>query len=800
MDKKKVKKIIGTTADATAGVVGGALRVSLKAVVSILLVLVITGLLFTCIFAYYIKTTVNPTLETDLEDYKVSLSSTIWFTDSDGTDKELVRLNTTKNRVWVDYENIPEYMEHALVAIEDKRFYEHKGVDWYRSAGAVIQMFFAMSNDFGGSTITQQLIKNVTGKDEGLVMRKLVEIFQALELEKNYDKSEIIEWYLNFVYFGNACYGIQTASQTYFGKDVWELSLAECASIVGITNNPSKYDPFRDQMIYDADLDETKTCRQWNKYRQELILYEMYDQGYISYDEYESAVAEELVFVRGENEGYKDAIYSWYEEAVIEAVHADLMERLDLSSEAATDLLYFGGLQIYCCMDPDIQAVVDSVYEDTDRLPKAYYYSTQQLQSAIVLMDPYTGEVKALSGGVGEKTERFGTNRATQSKRSPGSSIKPIASYGPAFEYGLITQYTLVNDSPNIRLRGTWWYPSNSPNSYDDIITIRQAITASKNTVAAQIIDKLTPQAAYDFLTQRLGFTSLVPNDIAYSPMALGSLTEGVTVLEMAQAYCAFVNNGIFTKARLYTKVLGPNGEVIIDNQPQTNIAFSPNTAANMCNMLQNAVANGTGGNAWFSGMAVAGKTGTTSANHDRYFCGFTPYYVAAVWTGYDMPAPIYVSGNPAAQIFKRVMQPIHADLEYKSFPRPVLGAATNIFGDLTEELEEQEKKKKEEEEKKKQEEEEKKKQEEEAEQSPSPSVSPDPTPTPATPTPATPTPATPTPATPTPATPTPDSSPSTETEQTPGGEGESPTGGGEGEDPNTASEDDIPDPSEPVG
>ncbi|MBR2879257.1 MAG: transglycosylase domain-containing protein, partial [Oscillospiraceae bacterium] len=663
MDRKKVKKIIGTTADTTAGVVGGLLRLGLKVVVSILLVAIITGLLFTCVFAYYIKTSVNPTLETDLEDYKVSLSSTIWFTDSDGVDKELVRLNTTKNRVWVDYENIPEDMEHALVAIEDKRFYEHKGVDWYRSTGAVIQMFFAMSNDFGGSTITQQLVKNVTGKDEGLVMRKLVEIFQALELEKTYDKSEIIEWYLNFVYFGNACYGIQTASQTYFGKDVWDLSLAECASIVGITNNPSKYDPFRDQMIYDADLDETKTCRQWNKYRQELILFEMYDQGYISYDEYQAAVAEELVFVRGENEGYKDAIYSWYEEAVIEAVHADLMEKLDLSSEAANDLLYFGGLQIYCCMDPDIQAVVDSVYEDVDRFPKGYYYTNQQLQSAIVLMDPYTGQVKALSGGVGEKTERFGTNRATQSKRSPGSSFKPVASYGPAFEYGLITQYTLVNDSPNIRLRGTWWYPTNSPNSYDDIITIRRAITLSKNTVAAQIIDKLTPQASYDFLTQRLGFTSLVPNDIAYSPMALGSLTEGVTVLEMAQAYCAFVNNGIFTKARLYTKVLGPDGEVIIDNQPKTNIAFSPNTAANMCSMLQNAVAAGTGGNAYFGGMAVAGKTGTTSANHDRYFCGFTPYYVAAVWTGYDMPAPMYVWGNPAAQIFKRVMQPIHAEL-----------------------------------------------------------------------------------------------------------------------------------------
>jgi len=690
LDRKKVKKIVNTTADTTAGVAGGVLRLSFKIIVSILLVVIITGLLFVSIFAYYIKSTVNPTLETDLEDYKVSLSSTIWFTDSDGIQKELVRLNTTKNRVWVEYENIPKDMEHALVAIEDKRFYEHKGVDWYRSTGAVIQMFFGMSNDFGGSTITQQLIKNVTGKNEGLVSRKIVEIFQALELEKTYDKPEIIEWYLNFVYFGNACYGIQTAAQTYFGKDVWELSLAECASIVGITNNPSRYDPFRDQMIYDPEVGETKSCRQWNKYRQELILFEMYDQGYIDYEEYRDAVEEELVFVRAENEGYKDVIYTWYEEAVIEAVSADLMEKLKLSESAANELLYYGGLQIYCCMDPDIQATVDAVYEDTENLPRTYYYSKQQLQSAIVLMDPYTGEVKALSGGVGEKTERFGTNRATQSQRSPGSSFKPLASYGPAYEHGLITQYTLVNDSPDIRLRGTWWYPGNSPATYDDIMPIRTALIKSKNTVAAQIIDKLTPQEAYDFLTERLGFTNLVESDIGYSPMALGSLTNGVTVLEMCQAYCAFVNEGIFTKARLYSKVLGPDGEVLIDNQPETNIAFSPNTAANLCDMLQAAVSYGTGGEAWFSGMAVGGKTGTTSANHDRYFCGITPYYVAAVWTGYDMPASMYFYGNPATQIWKRVMQPIHAELEYKSFPWPVIGAATNIFGDLTEEYEKQ--------------------------------------------------------------------------------------------------------------
>ena len=764
MDKKKVKKVVGTTADATAGAAGAVVRLSLKIVISILLVIICTGLLFVCIFAYYVKTNLDSEMKTRLEDYKVNLSTTIWYTDSDGVEKELVTLDSDEDRIWVEYENIPEDMEHALVAIEDKRFYEHQGVDWYRTAGAVVQMFFSMSNDFGGSTITQQLIKNVTGEDEGLVMRKLTEIFQALELEKTYEKSEIIEWYLNMVYFGQGSYGVQTAAQTYFGKDVWDLSLAEIASIVGITNNPSYYDPFRDVSIYNADLDMTKTCREWNKYRQEVILFEMYDQGYITYEEYNEAVNEELVFVRAENEGYTMEIYTYYEETVIADVLADLQTELGISYSAAYDLLYYGGLQIYCCLDPEVQAQVDAVYENLENLPKSYGSSSQQLQSAIVIMDPYTGEVLALSGGVGKKTINFGLNRATGAYRSPGSSLKPLAVYGPALEHGLITQTTLVKDSKDIKLSGTWWYPTNSPNQYDEIITIREALQKSKNTVAAQIIDKLTPQEAYDYLTEKLGFTSLVPEDAAYSPMALGSLTYGVTVREMCQAYCAFVNDGVFTYSRTYTKVLDSNGEVILNNEAQSHVAFSANTAANICDMLENAVDYGTGGMADFAGMSVAGKTGTTSDSKDRYFCGFTPYYVAAVWTGYDIPEVMYFYSNPAGQIWRSVMQPLHANLEYKAFDWPVIGSPTNIFGDLTEELEEQNN----------------------PSPSPSPSEEPEETTTPS-PTPS----ATPTPTpTPTPsATPTPSTEPTPDVSDDPGDEGGFPL--------QPAGE--TPDPTEPV-
>ena len=715
MKKKKniVVRAVSATADATALTVGAVIRTALRVVLTVLLIVLTTGLLFGCIFAYYVKTTLSTNLDVSLDDFTLSLSSSILCADSNGEYKELTKLTSTINRVWVDYENIPEDMEHALVAIEDKRFYKHKGVDWYRTVGAFGGMFLSMRNEFGGSTLTQQLIKNVTGNKDNTVQRKLQEIFQALEFEKTYTKEEIVEGYLNVVYFGQGCYGVQTAAQTYFGKNVWELSLAECASIVGITNNPSKYDPFGAAMIKDADTGIAYSNREWNKKRQETILYEMYDQGFITYQQYKQAAAEELKFVRGENEAKVTEIYSYYEEAVINDVLNDLMEKKNINRDTARQLLYNGGYQIYSCLDTNIQSIVDNVYENLEALPQPYYKSSQQLQSAIVIMDPYSGNIVAMRGGVGEKTINFGTNRATQSQRPAGSSTKPLSIYGPALEYGLITQNTLINDSPDIELSGIrGWFPANSPNVYDGIITIRTGLQESKNTVAAQILDKLTPETSYDFLINRLGFTSLVESDCNYAPLALGQYTNGVTVREMAQAYCSFVNEGTFTYSRTYTKVLDSDGNVVLENEPETIQAFSANTAANMCDMLQNAVLCGTGTGAYFSGVAVAGKTGTTSANKDRYFCGFTPYYVAACWTGYDLPEPMYFYSNPASQIWKSVMQQIHAGLEYKSFPTPRIGRATNIFGDLRDELEEQERKKNEPEE------------EEEPKVTPSPEVS----------------------------------------------------------------------------
>ena len=667
---KKKRYIVKKAANVTGDLISGSIGAVLKVIGTILLIFLVAGMMFTCVFAYYVKTCLVPSFDLSLEDMKLNESSTLWYQDASGEWRELATLSGKEKRVWVDYEDLPWYLEKALVAIEDKRFYEHKGVDWYRTAGAFVTMFAKMDTSYGGSTITQQLIKNLTGKDDVTIQRKLSEIFGALELEKRYDKQEIVEWYLNAVYFGQGAYGVQMAAQTYFGKDAKDLTLAECAAIVGITNLPTYYDPFYNE--------------QNNKDRQETILREMYEQGYIDYQQYKDAVAEELVFTRSPGEEYSQTIYSYYTEVVIDDVVKDLMQLKGISEDTAKTLLYNGGYNVYTCLDINVQNNIDAIYTDLEAIPNTWG-SDQQLQSAIVVMDPYDGRILGLSGGVGEKTINFGLNRATGTKRPPGSSIKPLSAYGPAIDLGLITPETTVMDSPNVVLNGIDWLPANDSRSYMGLVTIYTALQYSINTVAAQIVDILPqgPQTSYDYLVNHLGFTSLVPeHDIAYAPMSLGQFYNGCTVREMAQAYCSIVNDGIFTYSRTYTMLTDSEGNIVIDNTPRTIQAFEPNTAYTLTYLLQNAVEHGTGTEAALWSVPVAGKTGSSGQYMDRWFVGCTPYYVAAVWTGYDQQEAIQVSGNPAAQLWKKVMSPLHDGLAWKSFTYPYLsGENTGIFG-----------------------------------------------------------------------------------------------------------------------
>ncbi len=635
--------------------------------------LVLTGflalLIFACIFAAYIKNDLSHQVDFSVEGFALDQTSVIYCQDRrTGQWQELRKLYEKENRVWVGLEDIPLNLRNACIAIEDRRFIDHQGVDWLRTFRAGLNVFSG-NKIYGASTITQQLIKNLTHEDDVTVRRKLVEIFRALEFEKQYTKDDILEWYLNIIPLGQRCYGVQAAAMVYFGKDVEDLSLAECASLIGITNNPSIYDPY---------INAEK-----NKERQINILYTMLEQGYISELQYEKAKNEELVFVNrsGQSSGSSD-YFSYFEDQVINEVVYDLMEKTGYEYEVTLRMIQTGGYKIYCTIDPVVQAQVDAVYEDLSNIPKTA--SSQQLQSAIVVTDNETGDIVAMAGGVGEKKASLIQNRATQSYLQPGSILKPISVYAPALEQGLITPASVYDDVPyQFTDKASW--PKNMDETYHGLISIREAVSRSSNTVAVELVAEMGEQVSFDFARNNMGLTSLVEErvnstgavvtDVGKAPLALGALNGGgVTVRDMTEAYTAFPNNGMLREARTYTRVLDSQGKVILDNTQDSSVAMSARTAWYSTDMMMSVIKEGTGTGAQLTNMQAAGKTGTTDQDKDRWFAGYTTYYTAVVWCGYDYPEEVILTDtteNPALTLWQRVMTGIHADLSYAEFQKP---------------------------------------------------------------------------------------------------------------------------------
>ena len=656
-----------------------------KVVMTIVLILVITIAMLLCMAAVYIKNVIIPEASLEMADFNPNLTSTMLYQDPDtGSYVTMQTLHGDENRVWVDLSEIPKDLQNAAIAIEDKRFYDHGGVDWVRTAKAILLMFTG-GDIQGGSTITQQLIKNMTDDDEVTVKRKVMEIFRALEFEKNYSKEEILEAYLNYIYLGQGCNGVYTAAYTYFGKHVSELSLAECASLIGITNNPSKYDPMSNREIKTAD-GQTKSTREYNKERQELILQAMLEQGMITQEEHDQAVAEELDFLEpGEATDIPGAtnntVYSWYEDQVINDVIDDLVETYGWSETYAKDKVFSGGLEIYTCMNPDVQAAVDKIYQDRNNL-NATSSSGQEIQSAITIVDNETGQVVAMAGGMGEKTVSRGLNRATSSKRPPGSSIKPLAVYAPAIELGKVTPLTSVEDSPYGQVDGRDW-PVNATGRYQGDVTVSLAVEESINTVAVKVLDMVTPETSFDFMQDKFhvelvrAYTknNMTYSDINLASLALGGLTEGLTTYEMAAAYSVFPRQGTYIEPTTYTMVVDSNDQILLRNETEEETVLSERTAFYITEMLQRVVTGGSGATghaANFSGQEIAGKTGTTTSRKDLWFVGYTPYYTAAVWTGYDQQERLarYL-GNPSTGLWQKVMAEVHKNLSYKDFDQP---------------------------------------------------------------------------------------------------------------------------------
>ena len=700
-------------------------KIAVGAASTALLIVVVCMFVFVGILGDYLQEDIlpNSTMENILADYDHEQNSYMYYVDGNGDIQLLQNIYAETSSRWAEYEDIPEDLIHAAVAIEDHRFYEHQGVDWITTIKATARMFFGDAS-VGGSSITQQLIKNVLltedeSADEITVQRKVLEIFRAVQMEKTYDKKTIMEMYLNVIYLGQNCRGVRAAAEQYYGKELEKLTLAECASIISITNNPSLFDPYSDNVFTYAGEEQDGMGR--NKYRQEIVLGAMLDHEWITREEYEEAMAQELVLKSSidpedtmtacvnPNCSYEDTLstfrsdgatyycpecgnkadveenasktyYSWYAETVLEDVAKAMAAHDGVAWNQATEQLYKqkiqrGGYHIYTCMDMEVQKQLDSVYTDEDKIPAVK--GGQQLQSAMVIIDNETGDIVALVGGVGEKEGFDNWNRAVDAKLQSGSSIKPLAVYAPAFEAGVITPATVVPDMP-ITYKGGC-YPMNDNDTYSYSRTIYSAVTDSVNAVSARTLEMSGINYAFDFAKNQFGLHSLIESyvdssgkehsDIALGPLALGAQTWGVTVREMATAFATFANDGVYRAARTFTKVYDSDGKLILDNTQESRQILSEKTVNYMNYCLVNATANGTGDEAKISNITTAGKTGTTDSRKDRWYCGFTGYYTAAVWCGFDTPASIRPKSvnNPSAYLFKKVLNPIHKSLDSKS-------------------------------------------------------------------------------------------------------------------------------------
>ncbi|MBP0982764.1 MAG: transglycosylase domain-containing protein [Oscillospiraceae bacterium] len=654
---------------------------------SMLLILVIMVCIVATVLAVYVLDFADNSYDANLRDVEMKYTSFIYGYDENNDLVEIKRLAADENRVWVDYEDISQNIIDATVAAEDKRFYTHKGVDWYRTAGA----FFSNGDGGGGSTITQQLIKNITGDNERSWERKLREIFRALSLEEKYTKIDILESYLNRIWFGGMVYGVGAASQYYFGKDASELNIGEAAVLAGMIRNPGKMSPY-------FDLARSKQ-------QQNYVLRCMYEQGMITTKEYEDFRYNKIQVhfakpVYGDDYGYIDertlvddneddfvqevqddsyeaykwngdyeVSQDWYVDAAIDQVINDYADLKGITYTSAKNELYNGGYKIYINENMKLQKILEEKYRDPYTVLSKYDPSAPEedlIQSAFVIMD-YTGTVQAVVGGLGEKPGDGAFNRATQATRSPGSTMKPISTYSLAVQKNLITYSTLI---PDARINiGTEDEPELWPKNYGEIIgdgTLRPAwyaVQHSTNTIAARVGRMNTPKAMYNQLTQMLGFTTLVEQDIALSPMSLGALTNGAKLVEVAAAYQIFGNGGVYYRPMFYSKVEDSKGNVILEQDFYGTQAVDSDTAWVTNRMIYKVVNgdSGTGRLAKLDNVEVIGKTGTSNAETDLLFMGLTPEYIGGLWIGYDDSHKIYGSDGwrAVATVWKNVMQDI---------------------------------------------------------------------------------------------------------------------------------------------
>lgn len=584
--------------------------------------------------------------------------------DSEGN--VLAVLAGDEKRQIISLDDMPKYLPNAYVAIEDERFYQHHGVDIARTGKAILTFVANRgSSSFGGSTITQQLVKNITKEDEdsGLegVLRKVKEWARAYNLEKILSKPQILELYLNILFVGGpGLHGVEMGAQYYFDKSAKDLSLSECAFLAGINHSPNAYNPFTDDeegKISDKIESRTKT-----------VLAKMQELGYITdQEEYNKAVEEVENGLNFEKGNITTDVYSYHTEAAINQVIQQYMEEKGASEQLAKTYIYGSGLTIYTTQVPDIQERMEEEFKKDKWILSSRVEEGKTSQSAMVIIDHKTGYVVGTVGGLGEKTTSFGLNRATQSVRQTGSSMKPIAVIAPALDKGLITAGTVYDDVPTTFGSFT---PKNYYGGFKGLSTIRYVIQISQNIIPMKIMSELGSDVSIRYLKD-MGITSLDDEKDQTLSLALGGLTYGVSPLEMAGAYAMIANDGVYIEPTFYTKVEDANGKEILTPNQTSKRVLSTENAYILKNILTAPVTSGTATNCRISGMDVAAKTGTTSDDFDRWLCGFTPYYTAAVWYGFDSNETIRYGYNPSSYIWANIMKDIHKDLDKAKFEQP---------------------------------------------------------------------------------------------------------------------------------
>ena len=721
---KKQKQITSKSTMQGKRVTVRLLKAFILCVLAICIIGMIGGLLF-------VKRILDNSPEVTPDDVRPKGYTTIVYADDGATELERF-VEAGSNREYKSIDQIPVDLQHAFVAIEDERFYEHNGIDPQGILRAGI--IGITSGDFsqGASTLTQQLIKNNVFPDfvneetfYDRLERKIQEQFLALDIEKQMSKDEIMEAYLNTINLGQNTLGVQSASKRYFNKDVSELTLSECTVLAAITQNPSLYNPI--------------TNPEDNARRRTEVLNRMLDQGYIDQAAYDEAAADDVYTrIQAVNAAIgEDSPYSYFIDALSEQVIDDLMSRLGYTESQAYNALYSGGLTIISTQNTTMQQICDEEMNNDANFPwlKEYGLSyaltvtradgtienygseavqnyrastygvesaltfsseeqaramveewkatiaqegdtyderitiTPQPQASVTIIDQATGQIKAMVGGRGAKETSQSLNRAYQgSRRQPGSCFKILATYAPALDTNQITLASVFDDKPWHYSNGTEF--KNVGNRYYGNVTVREAIAQSMNSVAVQTIQQIGPQLGYEYAKNNFSMSTLMEEDM-YEPIALGGV-NGVYNYELCAAFASIANGGVYNTPTLYTKILDHDGNVLIENPTESHQAVKESTAALLTSAMESVVEEGSGTAAALDNMPVAGKTGTADNDKDIWFCGFTPYYTCAVWGGYDDPKSMTnIDTTFRFRIWKSIMSRIHAGLETKQFEMP---------------------------------------------------------------------------------------------------------------------------------